>query len=255
MKEKYSLAKNTIIGVVKNDQDLGLVIENKIYRIPESAVGNSISKKALESAYSFGFYQTQNVRNGLPSSIEFFGTIAEIDFAQRKKYLADKPEKQDEFYYFVKFHEIENLQAPILVKGRRRITFVRTNHDLMLVAEDFNDLIIGNKSEEIFFEKLKNLKDEFNSRTQLNLERKYYMNVGGESVLVDFAIFNNDKNVGILIDEEENLANNDNNKMIYSAENQAVQGNRSYSILRFSPADIESDLATCMSKIHKALIT
>jgi hypothetical protein len=168
--------------------------------------------------------------------IEYYGEIQEIDFAKKSKYTILDKSKIDGNYYFIKVKKTIRLPNPIVSNRARRITFIRTNLDVLFNSKEINEIIIGSIHQEKLFESLK----------EFDVERNYYMKIDDEIVLVDFAIFAGNNIIGITTDLESN-------EKLSNIIDCNFKKSKFVRIIRFSPTEIDNDIANCIIKINKAL--
>jgi hypothetical protein len=226
-----SVHRECLVAVVTSDVDLKRFAEQRWYRIPERAIGRSLKVESFDEFQKLALYQTSLVSNGLPSSIELWGEIDDVLRMPRREILPDEPNHPaaDEIYRLIRVKSAERLDHPITSRRPRRITFVRTTGERLFHASDLNDLIVGSPAEEKLWSALKNL----------DAERKYYMRAGGFVMEVDFAIFSDDRTLGVVCGGDDGY------------DSSGIP--EAWSILRFSPGALESEFTACLQEIMAAM--
>jgi hypothetical protein len=227
--------RDCLVAVVNNDLDLKRFSEEHWYRIPKRAVGRTVGAGALAEANVLALYQTASIGAGLPGAIELWGEVAERLVTPRRVLLPDEPDHPaaDEEYHVIRLTNVERLPMPIVSRRPRRITFLRTTRTHLFHAADINELIVGTAAEERLWRAMRD-HDELGEG---EIERRYYMRMGGVVMEMDFALFREERGFGIQCREADHLANN------YGDVPHA------WGMLRFSPARLDAEFAKCVEEI------
>lgn len=227
--------RDCLVAVVNNDLDLHRFSEGHWYRIPERAIGRSLRIEALADTTTLALYQTVSISNGMQSAIELWGEITERVLLSRREILPEEPAhpKANEQYHLLRVGLVERLDRPITAARPRRLTFLRTSRERLLHAGDLNDLVIGTPAEERLWRSLR--------QQDLDAERKFYMRVQGVVMEVDFALFHNRRALGVLCSDNA------------VADQEQGEIPEAWQLLRFSPGDLEHDLASCMGEIMERM--
>jgi hypothetical protein len=222
-----TLQRDCLVAVVTTDLDLARFVDGHWYRIPVRALGRMISADALEDLRHIALYQTASVTTALPSAIEFHGRIASITIEQRRSFIPEEIDHPnvDALYHVVRVDDVERLPQPLVSIRPRRIAFHRTTHERLVAARSINDLFIGSTAEEALWPSLR----------ELGAERRCFMHVSDSVMEVDFAIVRGTRAVGVICGDSPGY--------------QPVAAAGEWSIVRFSPADVEHDLAGCLHEI------
>lgn len=225
--------RDCLVAVVNNDADLHRFIDERWYRIPARAIGRSLGVGAIEESNILALYQTAGVNAGLPGAIEMWGEIEERLLLPRRAIVPEEPDHPgaDEKYHLIRLRAVERLEAPIVSRRPRRITFLRTTSRHLFHASDINDLIAGTPGEERLWHVLK--KEE-----NLELERRYFMRMDDVVMEVDFALLGRERSLGIIC-EGETHGGGPGSDHIPEA----------WSILRFSPGRLDAEFADCVGEI------
>jgi hypothetical protein len=231
--------RDTLVAVVTNDLDLRRFAEDGWYRIPARAVGRTLAADTLPQLTTIALYQTGAITAGLASAIELWGQITEITPQLRRQILPNEPDHPaaDELYHVVRVAETKRLERPIVCRRPRRVTFIRTNRDRLLNAVEINDLVIGSDAEERLWKSLENLQ----------AERKYFMRVSDVMMEVDFALFQQNTTVGIIVAPDAPTPPA--SAPAFTPESTPESTDDTWRILRFSPNRLQSDFAGCLQEI------
>ncbi|MBL7988868.1 MAG: hypothetical protein JNJ94_12465 [Chlorobi bacterium] len=229
--------RDTLVAVVTNDLDLRRFAEDGWYRIPARAVGRTIAADTLPQLTTIALYQTGAITAGLASAIELWGQITEITPQLRRQILPNEPDHPaaDELYHVVRVAKTQRLERPIVCRRPRRVTFIRTNRDRLLNAVEINDLVIGSDAEERLWKSLENLQ----------AERKYFMRVSDVMMEVDFALFQQNTTVGIIVAPDAPAPT----PPASAPASALTPTDDTWRILRFSPNRLQSDFAGCLQEI------
>jgi hypothetical protein len=220
-----TLQRDCLVAVVTNDADLARFATERWYRIPARAIGRTLAADALTDLRHIALYQTCSVTAGLPGAVELHGAVSSITTEVRRALLPDEPDHPHahEEYHVVRVGAVERLEHPLVSLHPRRITFLRTARERLLAARDVNDLYIGTVVEEELWCTLR----------ELGAQRRCFMNVSDQVMEVDFAIVNGARAVGVICGGEDAY--------------EPAAG--AWSVVRFSHAELERDLARCLSEI------
>ena len=234
--------RDCLVAVVNNDHDLHHVVADGWYRIPVRALGRSISEDALAESSLLALYQTASITAGLPSAIEVCATIVERVVMPRWAILRDQPDHPaaNDLYYILRLGAVRRLSAPIVSSRPRRLVFLRTTSQRLYAAADVNDLVIGTPAEERLLTELGGLAQA--------IDRKCYMRLGEMVVEVDFALYQSGRTVGVICSDSAVTALAHENHTETGAEIPEL-----WSLLRFSPVRINTDLAACAQQIAEAV--
>jgi hypothetical protein len=231
MSTARSIRRDCLVAVVTNDADLARFTDERWYRIPDRALGRSLSADAFEESNILALYQTTGIRNGLPSAVELWGEIDEVVRMYRREIFPDSvPAAADGLYHVVRVRGIERLERPIVSHRPRRVTFIRTTSQRLFRAADVNDLVIGSAIEEKLWGELR----------VLDVERKYLMRVDDLVMEVDFAVFYGDRTLGIVLESGDDGS---------TPHDDDIRSGEGWTILRFSPYRLETELSTCVGTI------
>jgi len=201
------------------------------------------------------FYQTQALGDER-WSVNYYAPIRRIHLAQRQSLLpkeADHPRAQD-WYYRIEIGPLQRLSHPIPSQRLRRITFISTTLARLLSAAEINDLWLGTEQEERLWEAFK--------QNDISVERRVLLREGDEALqaaasfqdeayLVDFVAPCREGNVAILCGGAGPMGEGSALRERPAADYElAATG---WTILRFSPDQIERSLEDCLTSVREAI--
>jgi hypothetical protein len=220
--------RDALVAVVRQDVDLERFRSELWYRIPERVLGHAIAANTFEQTGILALYQSSSITTGLPGGIELWGEIDRVEKRSRREILPAEQEHPaaEEEYRLVRVRTVERLDRPIISRRRRRFSFLRTTRARLFAAEDINDLIVGSRVEEKLWESLKDL----------GAERRCFIEAGNAVMEVDFALFNGERQLGLLCRER-------------SATPELAEQEEGWSILQFSAAELDTAFDECLRRI------
>jgi hypothetical protein len=226
-----AIVRDCLVAVVTNDADLHRFARDRWYRVPARAVGHAIGSGALEESRSLALYQTSGVRDGLPGAIELWGDVEEMLTLPRREIIPGEPSHPAaaELYHLLRLSRVDRLPTPIIARRPRRLTFLRTTRDRLLNAVDINDLIVGSPAEERLWRALRARGGE--------MERRLFMRADDLVMEVDFALFREERALGLLCDD------------VLRGDCDPADVVDAWRILRFSPGRLDRDLSGCLEEI------
>jgi hypothetical protein len=229
--KRTTFHRDCLVAVVSTDADLARFTDELWYRIPARSLGRALSADALTELRHIALYQTGAITAGLPGTIEVHGAISSIDVELRRAIIPSEPDHPaaDEPYHVVRIAVLERLEQPLISHRPRRITFLRTTRERLAGARDINELFVGSPAEEALWGSLR----------ELGAERRCFMHVSDEVMEVDFAIVRGSRTLGVLCSDELGYG--------------PVAAAGEWSIVRFSAAEVENDLAGCLHEIMRLL--
>lgn len=239
MSESHSgfepVVRDCLVGIVADDADLKRFRDEGWYRVPDRALGRSLSRDALQELRALALYQTGTITDGLPGAIELWGEITAIDTLRRRDLLPDQPNHPAaaELYHCVRVRSVQHLQQPIISRLPRRITFLRTTQQHLLHAVDLNDLVVGSPAEERLWHAVR--------ETYPNFNRNVFMQVNGVLMEVDFGLVIGEMAVAVLCRDEERVG-----------ESVGSLYPEAWRVIRFSASRIENELEECVREIMLA---
>lgn len=201
------------------------------------------------------FYQTHAFADER-WSVNYYAPIRRIHLAQHQSLLpegADHPRAQD-WYYKIEIGPLQRLPHPIPSQRLRRITFIPTTLARLLSAAEINDLWLGSEEEERLWEAFK--------QNEISVERRVLLREGDEALraaasfqdeayLVDFVAPCHQGKVAILCGGAGPLGEGSALRERPTADyGLAAAG---WTILRFSPDQIEQSLEDCLTAVREAI--
>jgi hypothetical protein len=182
-------SQRVLVAVMNDRRDLEIARDEGWYRIPLKRAPRRVGADYL------AFYQTKAfgdekwaVNYYAPTCRYRLVTRAELMPAEAGHPRAAEP------YYKVEIGPLQRLPRSIPSRRLRRITFIPTNLERLLGAEEINDLWDRGSREDRLWEAFK--------REGIEAERQYEVEEEAVSGLVDFAIFCQEGQVAVICEGE-----------------------------------------------------
>lgn len=174
-----------LVGVLKNPEDLELLLSEKVYRIP---LGN----KPVRPFDGIAFYQPASWA-GDPGCIEYYGIIDSEEIVSKDSINIPDSILEHERYYLFRFSSIIKLIRPVLNKSGTRVSFHYTDIDTLKKSGTLLELF---DMPDIEMKVMKMLDD-----MPVRYEREYYVPVENANYYrLDFAIVNQNRKIDIECD-------------------------------------------------------
>ena len=200
-----------LIAIINNLHDWHFAHDELWYRIPVSSV-EAFLKRRWPPQW-LAFYHTK-VFGEVAHSIRYYGRVAAIDRKTRLELFPNEPvgPKSNRLYYRLQLASLEELPRPIASARWRRVTFIPTTWEKIIVADEINDLFDESPLEDRLWAGLK----KFN----LPIIRQEWVNVDSKAYALDFAVYCATSNLAIETDgdtwhhnpeqaDKDNLREND----------------------------------------------
>ena len=170
-----SASPPVLVAVITDPRDLRIAREEGWYRIPVKHAPRRLAAEYL------AFYQTRAFGDE-KWAVRYYAPIRQYRLVTRLELLPDEPDhpRARDQYYKVDIGPLECLPRPIPSRRLRRITFIMTNLQRLLSAEEINDLWQSDSRQELLWQELK--------KRQIEAERSYEVREGRAAYEVDFAI-------------------------------------------------------------------
>lgn len=121
-----------LIGVIKGDSDLELLLHRQCYRIPVEHCPHTDFKY-------IAFYQTRQCSES--GIIKYYGKYSKIEKKKRFEITGiTDTSKDSRDYYLFHFRRIETLKKPINNRNRMRVSFIISDIETFLNARDLMDI-------------------------------------------------------------------------------------------------------------------
>ncbi len=169
-----------LVAIINNQSDFALAMDEHWYRVPVSS-----QEKWLRDRWPpkwLALYQTK--RLGLEAfAINYYARVQSIRQAFRWELIPNQPrdEKSNRLYYQLLLEPLLKLPQPICSHRRRRIVFIPTTWEKLVVAEEINDLYSDSSLEDQLWAALK--------EQRIRPERQELVTVKDRDYFLDFAIY------------------------------------------------------------------
>ena len=226
-----------LVGVVTRKKDFRLLVDEHWYRIPVRT-----APKCLHQAQYVAFYQTL-VFGEEKWAVNWYARVRGLSKVRRIDLLPDEPKhKQARAMYFrVDVDDLLRLSNPIPSRRWRRIVFIPTSLERLLVAEEVNDLFKTSWIEDKLFFQLR--------KAGLAAERQFFVRDGGSIHELDLALFCKDGAVDIECDGERYHSGREKAEQDRGRDNAlAIAGWR---VLRFSGREILVNPQGCVKLVRR----
>lgn len=179
-----------LVCVVTRPKDWRLLREQHWYRIPVRT-----APPELATARYLAFYQTRAFGSE-KWSVNWYALVLGMQQRTRRELLPDEPDhpRAEDEYWQVQVGELVPLPAPIPSRRLRRIVFIPTTMERLLVAAEINDLFRSSPIEDRLYDALR--------RAGIESERQYYVREQGEGFMLDMAIMTKGRKLAIECDGE-----------------------------------------------------
>jgi hypothetical protein len=129
-------AERVLVAVMNNLRDWEIVRTQGWYRIPVKRAPRRVGADYL------AFYFTGAFPEGQRHQVHYYAPIRAYRLATRAALLPDEPDhpRAQDRYFKVEIGPLQQLARPIPSRKLRRITFISTRLDLLLDADEINDL-------------------------------------------------------------------------------------------------------------------
>jgi len=219
-----------LVAVITRPKDLRVAREEGWYRIPLKHAPRRMAAEYL------AFYQTRAFGDE-KWAVRYYAPIRRYRLATRADLLPDEPDhpRAQEQYYKVEIGPLEQLPRPIPSRRLRRITFIMTDLDRLLQAEEINDLWQGDRRQDLLWRELK--------KRQIEAEREYEVREGRGVYQVDFAIPCVRGTLAVQVGPDE-----DELSPLERAWDAILQ-EKGWQVLRFSGRELDGALPRCVDEI------
>lgn len=204
-----SVKGNLLVAVINSKNDLNVLLNKKVYRIPVASFNKYLKNKWVPEFICF--YQTLLFKEE-GYRINYIARVLTFQEVKRQEIFPDEmPDapKFDKKYYLFSVDKIQKLDSSIISRRRRRINFIISNTYLFESAKEINDLYIGNRMENKLWSALK--------KNKIIAEREEFVRARGKYYAIDFSVYCNKGKIAIETDGDfwhisKEKAREDNNR-------------------------------------------
>ncbi|MFQ5408330.1 MAG: hypothetical protein ACE5FI_07930 [Anaerolineales bacterium] len=139
-----------LVAVLPDPHDLEIARVLGWYRIPYKRAPRTIDVDYI------AFYHTAKF-GAEKWAIHYVAPVAGHELTTRRELLRDEPDhpRAGDKYFKIQLGAVERLPRPIPSQRWRRVTFFYTTGDLLLAAEEINDLIVGGPERDLLWRALR----------------------------------------------------------------------------------------------------
>ena len=229
--------KIVLVGVVKRQKDLALVLSKKWYRIPTVyAVKRQFDYLAFYQPALFG-------QEG--KCIRYYAPVLSQQTIKRKKLLPEELGYPQANNYYLRFRlgPVKKLARPIKNIAPRRISFGFTTLNRLLLAKNILGLYNIAPTEQIVEQALR--------RAQLKAKSQHYVLIGQKRYFLDFALFCKEGRIAVECDNKK-AHSSPRQRERDKAKNTAL-GRAGWAVIRLSEEEIISALPRAILKVKKTV--
>jgi len=240
-----------LVGVLKDARDLGILLNEKWYRIPV--------KDAPVRAFRYlAFYQPA-VFGRTGKRIRYYAEVLGHRRVKRRTILPDeaKHPRAGEWYYQFRLGKIKRLSRPILNITPRRVTFGFTTLHRLLTSKDILELYDVVPTEQI-------IKDAL-GRLKVTAIPQYYVTDppkrgedcpdsrggGRKRYFLDFAVFCRRGSIAVECDNTK--AHSGRRRLNMDKQKDAFLMKRGWVVIRLREDELIDNLAACLARIRQAI--
>lgn len=168
-----------LVAIMNNRRDLEIARTQRWYRIPVKSANRLIPE--LEQMQYLAFYQTKIFKRDA-FAVNYYAEIERISTAPRIELLPDEAGNQnaETLYYKLEISPLQRLSQSIPSKRLRRVTFITTTLEKLMMVQEINDLFHTSPIEDLMWEALK--------AAEIQAERQYEIRERGASYDLDFFV-------------------------------------------------------------------
>lgn len=229
--------KIVLVGVLKDQRDLNILLKKKWYRIPVA----SAPRRRFDY---LSFYQPALFgRHG--KRIRYYARVLNCQIIKRSDLLPDESNhlRAHDYYLRIRLGKIKKLPRSIRNIIPRRVSFGFTTFNRLLKSKNILQLYNIIPTEQI-------VKDGL-SRTGIKATAQYYVLSGKKRYCLDFAVFCQQGSIAIECDNKKahsGLTQREKDKI-----KNAFLRRHGWLVIRLSEEKIISDLRGCIVRIKKAI--
>ncbi|MFO7676658.1 MAG: DUF559 domain-containing protein [bacterium] len=228
-----------LVAIVPRLKDWSLLRDRNWYRIPVRTAPENLPDCRYLAFYQPGAFGAEKWR------VSWYARVRDISAATRRELLPDEPghPRAGDAYWRVEVDGLLRLPRPIPSRRQRRVVFIPTTLERLLVAEELNDLYRTTPIEDRLYYRLRD--------TGLTPERLFFLREGGRGRELDLALFCREGGLNVECDGEQYHAGPDKAEADRARDNAlAADGWR---ILRFSGREITRKPAECVRTVRRAV--
>ena len=227
-----------LVAVITRKKDWQILVEQHWYRVPVRTAPGGIEDIEYVAWYQTSAFDEEKWQVG------WYARVRAVGRARRIELLPDEgqsPKANDE-YYRIEIDDLLRLPRPIPSRRMRRIVFIPTTLERLLVAEEINDLFKTSPIEDRLYFRLRGQGYE--------PERQFLVREEGAGYMLDMALFTRDSKLAIECDGER----------YHSGKKKAAEDRKKdnalaaagWRVVRFSGPEILGNTEQCVRTVNKA---
>jgi len=228
-----------LVGIVNRKKDWRILETQHWYRIPVRS-----APEELEQARYLAFYLTK-LSGDERWMVSYCAEVKGLTRVRRVDLLPDEADhkRAQELYYRIDLGPLMRLPRPIPSRCWRRIVFIPTTLERLLLAREINDLFCTSPIEDRLYDALKD--------AELPAERQFLVRESGTGYVLDLALFCREGKLDVECDGE-----------YYHTGKEKARGDRKrdndltvdgWRILRFGGSEIVSSPDDCVRQIRRTV--
>ena len=229
-----------LVAIMNKQRDFEIARTQHWYRIPTDKRSQAIRDKINRMRY-LAFYQTKVFRRDA-FAVNYYAEIERISTVPRIELLPDDVGNQnaEALYYKLEISSLQRLSQPIPSQRLRRVTFITTTLEKLMMAQEINDLFHTSPIEDLMWEALR--------AAEIQAERQYEIRERNVNYDLDFAIECSD---GTMVNVECNGATHDYDDAVrWDRRRNTYLATRGWLVQRFGTDEILNDIQGCIDQIR-----
>ena len=230
---------NGLIALMPSPEDLEIAKIHHWYRIPVSQVKRNLKQRWPPAWLAF---YLPKAFGGDAFHVRYWADVAGIYQVGRRDLFPNEqhPKKANKQYYKIKLSSLKRLSKPIPSKRYRRLVFIPTTWQKLMMADEINDLWDDSPLEDDLWSALK--------RLAIPAERQHVEKADGTFYILDFAIYCSEGKIDVETDGDSWHITKASSKADNIRDN-ALE-TKGWRTLRFTTQQVREEMETyCIPKI------
>jgi very-short-patch-repair endonuclease len=235
------MSNDTLIALLKYENDLTIAQRQKWYRIPVKSAPPIVRDESIKY---LALYQPKVFKENA-FQIRCYGEVRNISIVKRKDLLPEETShfRSEEDYYKIELTDLHLLSPPIVSQRKRRILFIATTFGRFKQAHDINDLFVESPIEERMWDALKT--------ESIDAERQYWIETPESNFFLDFAIFSKERNIDVECNGDTHHTGIQDVKWDKRRNN--ILESMGWAVLRYMAEEIMNHIAKCIRQLRKTV--
>jgi very-short-patch-repair endonuclease len=235
------MSKDTLIALLKYENDLEIALKQKWYRIPVKTAPKMVRDERLKY---LALYQPKAFKENA-FQIRWVGEVRDISIVKRKELLPEETghPRSEEDYYRIELTELHPLSHPIISQRKRRMLFITTTFGRFQQAHEINDLFFESPIEERMWDALK--------KESIDAERQYWMETPEGNFFLDFAIFSKERNIDVECNGDTHHTGAQDVKRDKRRNN--ILESKGWAVFRYTAEEIMHHITKCICQLKETV--